>query len=263
MSKLAIGTRLYNQSFNQKRHNHCIETLIKLKQKFKNEVELYNLTFKHEKNEIDEFIHLPLLQESSLTLIQNSTKLLHSSKECFNILGNQPCEYFAYVNNDILISEKAIRLMLKQEYETYSFSRYDIHELNNIDDPILPIRIEIAGFDLWCCNTIWWASKNHLFKNYVVGQWQWDVDYALTMFNYSNGMLCNDEFYIGHEDHSREWNETSPEAMYNNSLWQTTPYQKRWGEYVYSHLIHRTPKGRFFTPLAGEEELKRKLLKNI
>lgn len=261
MIKIAIGTRLYEHSLNQERHKHCIQTLIKLKQKFNNSIELYNLTFEYEKNQNENFIHLPLLKENSLTLISNSTKLLPTSKECFDILSDQPCEYFAYLNNDILVSEKAIKLILKQEYETYSFSRHDIHNLNNINQPIIPIKIEIAGFDLWCCKTVWWRLKNQLFKKYVVGQWQWDVDYALTMFNHSNGKLCNDEFYIGHEDHLRAWNESSPEAIYNNSLWQTSPYREKWGEYIYSHLIYRTPRGKFFNPLFGEEALKHQLLK--
>lgn len=258
MSKIAIGINIYEQL---ERHQHCIQALLKLKRKYCTEIELYNITFADEQNAHPEFTQLPLLTKSSRELIPQSKKRLPLAKECFDALSKQSCEYFLYLNNDILISDKLIKLILKQSYETYSFSRVDVQPLTSIDGNMVPIKMEIAGFDAWSCNSNWWNEHKHRFKNYVVGQWQWDVDFALTMYNYSNGTICNDDFYIAHEDHLRAWNSTSPEAVYNDNLWKTTSYQDVWGEYIYSNLINRQPRGRFLYPLKDEKALTENLLK--
>ena len=258
MTKLAIGINIYNP---QKRHIHCIEALIRLKQEFGTSIELYNLTFSDESNAYSDFVHLPLLQKSSHDFVSQSSKRLPIARECFDVLSEQNCDYFLYLNNDILASKKLIKLILKQDYETYSFSRHDILELQTINDDAVPIKIEIAGFDAWSCKSTWWRQHRNKFANYLVGQWQWDVDYALTMYNHSHGKICNDQFYIGHEDHPRAWNSNSPEAVYNDSLWKQTPYQHVWGEYIYSNLVNRQPRGRFLTPLQNEDHLTTNLLK--
>ena len=259
--RIAIGiTTHYPQ---EARHHHCIDVLRRIKQKFNDSVDLYNITFFDETNLHEDFIHLPFLKQSSQTILgkKSSSVRLQVAPETFDILSDQDCDYFLYLNNDILLTERAVKLVLKGEYDTYSFSRHDIRPIHTINDNIIPIKIEIAGFDAWCCNTRWWALNNHLFKNYLVGQWQWDVDFALTMYSYSNGKLCNDSFYIAHEDHQRKWNTNSAESIYNNELWNQQKYAKNWGEYVYSNLIHRLPRGQFFVPLTNEEQLKQRLLK--
>jgi hypothetical protein len=258
--KLAIGIRVHYPQ--EDRHRHCIDVLRRIKRKFNDYVDLYNVTFFDEANLLQDFIHLPFLKKSSQTILgEISTIRLQVASETFDVLSNQDCDYFLYLNNDILLTERVIKFILKGECDTYSFSRHDINPILTINDDITPIKIEIAGFDAWCCNTRWWMCNKHLFKEYLVGQWQWDVDFALTMYSCSNGEICNNAFYIAHEEHPRKWNTSSVESTYNDTLWNQRKYAKNWGEYVYSNLIHRLPSGQFLVPLPNEEQLKQRLLK--
>jgi hypothetical protein len=255
--KIAIGINIFG---NNSRQQHCIETLIKLKNEFPN-VELYNITFENEKNENLNLKHLPFLKKTSKDLIKNSNKNYPIAKDIFNILSEVDCDYFLYINNDILISKKLINLILKNEYESYCFSRHEIEPIQTIHDEIKPIKIEIAGFDAWCIKKEWWKQNHQKFEDYIVAQPIWDVDFALTLYNYSNCKICNLDFYIAHEIHERLWDEQSLEAKYNLSIWEKRPYGNRFRDYIFNYLVNRKPYARFYNPLPNEEEIKVKMLK--
>ncbi len=257
--KLAIGVQLNSNP--KPRHNHCEETLLRLKSKYSSNIDLYNITFTEDLNANSNFNHLSYLERSSQTMLKFSEKKLPVSKDLFLALSEQDCDYFLYINNDILLSEKAVKLVLSEEFETICFSRHDIEPLRSIDDPIKVLRIEIAGFDAWACNVSWWKTHKDLFKDYFVGQWLWDVDYAITMFSNSNGLISNKDFFIAHEYHERVWSTTSKEADYNKQLWITHKLHKNWEEYVYSNLIYRLPMGKFLHPIKDEDSIANRLLK--
>jgi hypothetical protein len=254
--KIAIGINIFGEN---KRQNLCIEVLKKIKSKFK-DVVLYNITFENEKNNHAEFFHLPFLKQTAKDVITNSKSIKPTTKQFFDILSKQNCNYFIFLNSDILLSPKFINLVLKQEYETYCVSRYDTFPIDSIDK-IIPYRIEIAGFDVWAVKTNWWKENHQYFKNYVYAEHLWDVDYTLTMYNYSECLLCNKNFYAAHEKHDLNWDEQSVEARHNTLLWETTPYKLGWKEFIYNNLIHRLPYGQFLQPLYNELELEKKHLK--
>jgi hypothetical protein len=259
--KLAIGVQL--NSSPKPRHVHCEEVLLRLKSKYPSNIDLYNITFTEDSNMNSKFNHISCLNRSSQTILDISEKKLPISKDLFSALSEQNCDYFIYLNNDILLSEKAVKLVLSREFETICFSRHDIEPLHSINDPIKVLRMEIAGFDAWACSINWWKTHKDLFKDYFVGQWLWDVDYAITMFSNSNGLMCNKDFFIAHEFHERAWSTTSKEAEYNRQLWITHKLHKNWEEYIYSNLIHRLPAGRFLYPIKEEESIANRLLKHL
>jgi hypothetical protein len=256
--KLAIGINIFGK---YDRQDHCIQTLIKLSEQFK-EISLYNITFKECVNEHPQFTHLPFLKKYSKDVAENIISDIPISKEFFDILSQQDCDYFMYLNSDVLPSKKLIKMILKGEYETYSVSRHDVLPIKNITDDIRPFRIEIAGFDAWICKKEWWLKNNNLFKDYIIGNHLWDVDYALTMFINSKGKLCNKEFYLAHEKHQIKWTSDSPEALYNSKLFDKNSFKEKWSEFIWKNLVNRPPYGSFLTPLYNEEELEIKYFKN-
>jgi len=255
--KIAIGINIFG---NYERQNHCIDVLKKIKND-NNNIKLYNITFFNEKNTDNDFIHLPLLKKTAKNIIPNSNSNKPISKEFFDALSEQDCDYFLFLNSDILISKKLIKLIEKQEYETYCISRHDVFPLDNFNDPVVPFRIEIAGFDAWAIKKNWWIKNKNIFKDYIYAEHLWDVDFTLNMYNNSNCLICNKEFYIAHEKHPLNWNENSLEAKHNSDLWTNTPYHKNWHEFIFSNLINRQPYGQFFNPLFNEKELEKKYLK--
>jgi hypothetical protein len=255
--KLAIGINIFKK---YDRQDRCIETLIKLSEEF-DEISLYNITYKDEVSEHSQFIHLPFLTKEAKDVVENGKNNIPIAKELFDILSQQECDYFMFLNSDVLASKRLIKLILKGEYETYSVSRHDTLPIKNITDDIVPFRIEIAGFDAWICKKEWWIKNSNLFKDYIIGNHLWDVDYALTMFSNSNGKLCNKEFYLAHEKHPIKWNETSPEALHNTKLFNETPFHQKWKEFIWGNLVKRQPNGRFLIPLDNEEELETSFFK--
>jgi hypothetical protein len=254
--KLAIGINIFGS---YKRQDQCIQVLKKLKLKYP-VIDLYNITFKEEINSESSFIHLPLLEKKARNIIQESKSNKPIAKDFFDILSKQECDYFIFLNSDVLLTEKAIKFILKAEYETYVFSRADCYPIDSFDK-IVPYRIEIAGFDAWVCKKDWWVKNNDLFENYIYAEHLWDVSFALTMFDNSNSIICNKDIMLLHEKHELNWNETSLEALHNSNLWNKTKYAEKWKIFIYENLIKRKPYGQFLKPLYNEEELEKQFLK--
>ena len=253
--KISIGINIHGA---YKRQDRCIHVLKKLKQKHSN-VNLYNITFSDEFNFEKDFIHLPFLSKTASDVISDSNSKKPLSKQFFDILSNTDCDYFLFLNSDILLTEKALKL-ITDEYETYCFSRTDVISTDKLSE-IVPWRIEIAGFDAWAVKKDWWLNNSDNFiDEYVYAEHLWDVFFTLTMFNNSKCMLCNKQNYIIHEKHELKWNETSPEAVHNSKLWSNSPYCERWKSFIYENLIKRQPIGQFLVPLENETELEQKIL---
>ena len=254
--KIAIGINIFG---NCKGQDDCIEVLKKISSKYPT-VTLYNLTFKEEKNNNNNFTHLPLLKQKAKNIVPDSKSEKPTTKQFFDILSQQDCDYFIFLNSDILLSPKFIDLILKKEYETYCVSRHDTYPIESIQK-IIPYRIEIAGFDVWAVKKEWWIQNSNLFEDFVYAEHLWDVAYTLKMFNNSKCLLCNKEFFAAHEKHEIKWNENSPEAVYNNILWEKLPFKNKWKEFIYDNLVKRMPYAQFLIPLDNEKQLEEKYLK--
>lgn len=254
--KIAIGINIFGS---YKRQDQCVEVLNKLANKYNN-ISLYNITFEDEKNSNLEFNHLPFLKRKAKNVIKNSVSEKPVSKDFFDILSKVDCDYFIFMNSDILLTEKFIKLIMKGEYETYSFSRHDCYNIESLDK-IIPFRIEIAGFDAWVVKKTWWQENHIHFQDYIYAEHLWDVAFTMEMYNRSNSFIGNKDVFLCHEKHDLKWNETSPEALHNSKLWELTPYHKKWHEFIYSYLIQRLPYGQFLYPLKDELQKEKEFLK--
>jgi hypothetical protein len=253
---IAVGVNIFGRC---RRQDLAITALKRQAEKFPN-LKLYNITFENEQNFEPDFIHLPLLKRRARDIVRNSESEKPVSVDFFNILSGQGCEYFLFLNSDIVLTSRAIVLMMTGGFETYSFSRADCFEFHNLD-AIIPFRIEIAGFDAWAVSTQWWVGNSHLFQNYIYAEPLWDVAFATTMFKNSKSKLCNKEIFIAHEKHAINWSEGSVEAKYNSDLWEKFGASENWRKFIFENLIKRQPYGQFFNPLPNEEELEISLLK--
>jgi hypothetical protein len=254
---LAIGINIFSE---YKRQTLAIEVLKKVTNKYK-EIKLYNITFKDEPNQ-DGFIHLPLLKRNCQNVLPSSLKKKPIVKDFFEILENVDCDYFLFINSDIFLTDKCLKLIFKQEYDSYIFSRIDTYDINSISDPIIPMRMEIAGFDAWCIKKSWWIKNKDKFPDYIYAEPLWDIHYALTLYYNSHCFMGNKDYYIAHIKHPLQWNDESLESKYNAQFWESSPFHKIWHDYVYKTLINRQPQGQFLYPLPNETELEEKLLKN-
>jgi hypothetical protein len=256
--KIAIGINIFGD---YKRQDQCIEVLLRLVIKYP-EISLYNITFEDEKNYTLGFKPLPLLKTKTKDIIQGSKSEKPIAKEFFDILSTVDCDYFVFMNSDILLTERVIKMIIKGEYETYSFSRHDCYKIESFDK-IIPFRIEIAGFDTWAVKKDWWIKNQQFFKNYIYAEHLWDVAFALEMYNRSISFIGNKEIYLCHEKHELKWNETSPEALHNSKLWENSGYSDKWHKFIYSYLINRLPHGQFLNPLPDELDQEKIFLKCI
>lgn len=254
--KIAIGLNIFGY---YKRQDQCIEVLNRIASKYSN-ISLYNITDTKEKNYSLGFTHLPLIKRNAKHFLDDATTEKPIIFDIFNILATNECDYFLFLNSDILLTEKVIKLIMKGEYDTYCFSRADCYQIESLDK-IIPYRIEIAGFDAWAVKRDWWFENFMHFKPYIYAEHLWDVAYTLEMYNKGNCFLGNKEIFICHEKHEQKWNESSPEALYNSKLWSGTPYHKNWHDFVFKYLIQRQPQGQFLYPLEDELQKEKEYLK--
>jgi hypothetical protein len=256
--KLSIGINIFRS---YKRQDQCINVLHRLESKF-NEINLYNITYQNDLHCPLKFKNLPVIKRKAKDIVLNSISEKPIAIDFFNALSETDCDYFLFLNSDILLTRKLINLVLKGEYETYFFSRHDCLSIESLDK-IMPYRMEIAGFDAWAVKKTWWLDNKIHFKDYIYAEHLWDVAFSLEMYNRSKAYIGNKDLYICHEKHDLNWNESSPESLHNTKLWQESPYSNNWKEFIYSNLVKRQPYGMFLHPLSNEEELEKKLLKVI
>lgn len=254
--KLSIGINIFNQN---ERQNIAVECLKRLKQKNSN-IEVYNISYKDELQEVSEFKSLPILGESSSTLTGNEMVKKPIANEFFNILSNTECDYFLFLNSDIILSQKALNLIFAGNMESYIFSRHEIKPITSLEDKIIPYKIEVAGFDAWAVKKAWWIENGNTIPKCIYSEVAWDNIMSLSLFTKSNAKFCNKEFYIGHLSHPINWSRETPEGMYNMKTWNSMAIAPKWDYYMQAFLFRRSPRGQYLNPIDNEETMEKSIL---
>lgn len=253
--KLSIGINIFKEN---KRQTLAIEVLKQIAKKYTN-VTIFDINFEHSEP-TEGITHMPVLTRTSSDVTGNSLVRKPISKDLFTALSNTDCDYFLFLNSDIFLTEKCLTQILKGDYESYIFSRIDIHDIDSLEEELKPMRMEIAGFDAWAVKKSWWLENSEKFPDYIYGESLWDIHYALTLYYNSKCYLGNKGYYIAHIKHPLQWTENSPEHNYNAAFWTKTDFHEIWHYYVYNILINRQPRGMFLQPLPNEEELEQRYL---
>jgi hypothetical protein len=137
------------------------------------------------------------------------------------------CRYFAYLNNDIEVSQAAVDTILAGDRDGYAFSRVDVDPATGAE-----AGAQIFGLDLFAIDAGWWARERRRFRPYIAGEACWDNVYAALVCAHGNGVVVNDRPGIYHLRHATLWND-GPFATYNGYLAALdAPDFSRWVRYA-------------------------------
>lgn len=256
--KISIGINGYKEYKDlEKREKFCIESLLKCK---KDNIGLYNICFEDEnisyegfktlnnlKNKSSDIIreyfkHNGLKKEYELkkTEIDHNKKNLPSVKEIFDVLASTDCDYFLFLNNDIIISNRLFK-EIENDIECYPISRMHIDDLKSLSDTPKLESYSVHGFDAFLIKKETWLKIRNNFEDLILGSFYWDTYFA-TLFN----ILCKCKnlnklppvcFHIEHNSTSSK---DSVENYYNEDVFKRNLLIGHlWFSYVHNVLLKR------------------------
>ena len=278
--KIAIGINGFKKYENlEKRERFCIECLLKIKSKKPN-IELYNICFNTEDIKYDNFTTLNKLTIRSNTLIHdyfqheglkteynlkkreidNNQKELPSVKEIFDVLSQTDCDYFLFLNNDIILSDRVLKI-LEDKVECYPISRMHIEDIDSLSQELVLESYSVHGFDAFLVKKETWLQVRNNFEDLILGSFYWDT-YFFTMFN----LLCKCKninklppvcFHIEHQSVSSQ---DSVENYYNEDVFKRNIIIGHlWFNYVQTILLKRPTINncKWYQPFNNEEEIEK------
>ena len=143
--------------------------------------------------------------------------------------------YFALFNGDIAVTERAIDRILSDGRQTYAFSRM------NLDERGRTIGLTLQGIDMLAYDVEWWRANRARFRPYILGEPCFDVVFTAIMMCHGDGIICNRDGEIRHEDHANH--PFGPHADYNHYLAALdAPYFSLWVKYWYA-LVRARERG--------------------
>jgi len=175
--------------------------------------------------------------------VKDSASRMPMVKGFFNALADTDCDYFVFLNSDIILTSKVVRLIQDYDYDSISVSRLAIHDIDSIDDSeIKHGHFQVAGFDVWAVKKDWWLENVHKFPDYVYAVSAWDVDYSSRMMVLGNS-LFDTEFPPGcyHIMHDEKSHDDTPDRKHNVKLfWKDwNSLCDAWHGYFYEMLEER------------------------
>lgn len=257
--KIAFGVNLFG---NTVRTDLCIQSLLKVKEKYPDIIDLYNVQFKDvtkKGREHPQIKTLRVLEESNLDYVTDTKRTIPMMRDLFDKLADLDYEYFGFTNDDIIISDRLIKHFIETDFDSWSVSRLAIEPITSLTQTISGDHYQVAGFDANIIKTKWWKENSKKFPNYVLGHPCWDVHYATLLMRHGNSCLCNKWpplcFHIKHGDDSHY---SSPERDYNYKLyWEPSKFDvDMWHHYLFNVLLIR-PGNNYWEPHPNELELEK------
>ena len=240
--KIVLASNYYKRDneFN-KRQKLSIQSFLKIKEKFPENVELVNLAFEDEQVDIEGFKTYNQLQRSSKEIIkdyfvnfirecdENLTKRIEECKtklpsvyEIFTILSQLDCDYFLFVNDDIVVSDRYIKEILNSTDDALIASRLHVFELNDLSNNFKPESYSVHGFDGFAVRSKFWQENKYNFPEFLLGRPYWDTNYY-TRFKLLGNVKTLNKLppVIFHEDHASTSCTTEDiETFYNNDIFK-------------------------------------------
>ena len=294
--KISIGINTY-KPFDQLelRQKLCIQSLTKLKEMHKDKIELYTVQYEDESFDIDGFTRLSVLKEKPhqilseyfdhhglvdlynqsfkqhMSTIENST--IPSVREIFDALGLTDCNYFIFINDDIILSDRFIKQILENpQYDSFPSSRIHAYDMNDLSGNCTPESYSVHGWDGFGIKKSWWEKHKHNFPKYILGKPYWDVHYFTLCQLLGDALTLNKlppVMYHPHHDsvsceNMDDNSPTNPNIMskYNTDVFSRDMIcNQLWWRYVNGVLMKRpTVNGiKWWQPFPEEIELERKL----
>jgi hypothetical protein len=276
--KISIGINGFKKYEDlEKRERFCIDALLKIKQ---DNVTLYNVCFNDENIGYKNFTTLNKLTKKSNKLIHeyfqhegltneynlrkqeiiNNNKELPSVKEIFDVLASTDCDYFLFLNNDIILSNRIFK-EIENDIECYPISRMHIFDIETLDDIPKLESYSVHGFDAFLVKKDTWLKIRNNFEDLILGRFYWDTYFA-TMFN----LLCKCKninklppvcFHIEHMSTS---NDSTIENYYNEDIFKRNMIIGHlWFSYVQNILFKRPTVNncKWYQPFPNEVKLEK------
>jgi hypothetical protein len=276
--KISIGINGFKKYEDlEKRERFCIDALLKIKQ---DNVTLYNICFDNENIEYKNFTTLNKLTKKSNKLIHeyfqhegltneynlrkqeidNNNKELPTVKEIFDVLASTDCDYFLFLNNDIILSNRIFK-EIEDGIECYPISRMHIFDIENLNDTPKLESYSVHGFDAFLVKKETWLNIRNNFEDLILGRFYWDTYFA-TMFN----LLCKCKninklppacFHIEHNSNSSN---NTIENYYNEDVFKRNMIIGHlWFSYVQNILLKRPTVNncKWYQPFPNELELEK------
>jgi len=258
--KIAIGINGFKKYEELvKREKLCIESLHKVKNKFTN-IELYNICFKNENIHYKEFKTLNVLEKKSNEVIlshflqeglhkeynlrkseiDTNKKELPIVNEIFDVLANTDCDYFLFLNNDIILSDRFLKI-IEENIDCYPISRMHIYDIEDLNQTPKLESYSVHGFDAFLVKKETWLQIKNMFEDMVLGRFYWDTYFA-TMFN----LLCSCKNVnkippvCFHIEHSSKSSQDTIENYYNHDIFKRNLLVAHtWSNFVQNVLMTR------------------------
>jgi glycosyltransferase involved in cell wall biosynthesis len=175
--------------------------------------------------EAERFETMRVLTQDSTIVTRRTGVRKAIASEVFDVLARRAleegCPYFAYVNADAALSQRAVDRIAAGGADAYVFARTDV-------GGDLPPEILIAGVDAFAVNAHWWIANGRRFRPYVLGDPVWDKVYAAQLACHAGASFVYEVGALTHERHERRW-EGSPFASYVRYLSALdAPYFSLW-----------------------------------
>jgi hypothetical protein len=277
--KISIGINGYKEHKDlEKREKFCIESLLKNK---KENVNLYNVCFTDENIKYDSFETLNQLclysnsiiknyfsheglhkeYEQRKSDIDNNNKKLPSVKEIFDVLSHTDCDYFLFLNNDIILSNRFLK-NIDSSVDCYAVSRMHIHDIESLNEEPKLESYSVHGFDAFLIKKETWLKIRNNFPDLILGRFYWDT-YFVTKFK----LLCNTKFVNDlppvcfHIEHNSKSSENTIENYYNEDVFKRDLIIGHlWFSYVQNVPLKRPTINncKWYQPFPNEKEIEEK-----
>jgi hypothetical protein len=123
------------------------------------------------------------------------------------------CQYFLFVNSDIIVTQAAVDAIQRVQKQTCAFGRMDFDASTGRDAVVLT-----SGIDGFAFAVEWWRDQRTRFRPYILGAWLYDCVFTAIMMTFGNGTILNRDGEIRHEIHEHTPTATSPSQIYNGFL---------------------------------------------
>jgi hypothetical protein len=260
--KIIIGINNFKKEENlNHREKMCIDSLFKLKQLYP-DLQLINLTFKDEKfAALTGFNNLHCLQQIPNGI---TNKKIPFVNEIFDNLANINSDYFIFINNDNLISNRYIKTILQNtEYDCFPASKLHFMKLDSIDDlNSEPQSLSVHGFDGFAIKNEWWKQNRQNFQPMLLSRAYWDTYFYCKCQLYGKCLTLNKPpAVLFHLDHKSSSMEQDAGNTYNEQIFAQDKdnLPQKWFSYVQNVLLKRSTQNNilWYVPFANETELEK------
>jgi len=196
-------------------------------------VQRVNLQFTHDRTPltVDDFETLVVLRRDSRQVTGKAGPRKPLIGEMCAVLAEEAARrgaaFFCFTNADILFAPDAIDAILNGGREGYAFSRMDVDPLTGGDR-----GMHLGGVDAIAARPAWWLANRRRFRDFIVGEANWDQIYTSVLLRHADAVLFNARPLVRHVEHPVAWSHQGAFADYNGYLGALdSHYFTLWCEY--------------------------------